>query len=818
MIQYLAALIVISSALSLPPPQDSGASEKCGPNEKFFDCGTPCEKTCEKPEPLFCNAMCVRGCQCDFGFLRNKDRKCVAAAECNQNGTSHAGPSCELVDCKSGYICQMDNGAAKCVPQPTLSCASTLCANAHRCEDTPTGPKCVPIEKNNDPKITCANVRCAGGECQMVTNPCNGTDCRFTPRCVTENACAATTCAVGSQCVLVQVQCFAPPCPPIAQCLNLNESSDKCKENEVFSECHNSCSEPKCFPQNRMACPMVCSTGCSCAEGFFRDFEGRCVPQSECRQDPNHGCALMRCTAETRCIDNPDGTGSCVPLDKLPGGVCKLNEERRECGTACEPSCKNPSPQICTLQCLVNVCQCSAGFYRSESGSCVTLDQCNSTAPAFPDCSNATCPAGTSCQQVMVNCFAPPCESPLIQCLPDVSPAPVDPSNDTCGPNENFTECYNRCAEKKCPIPGIEANRLCPASCTRGCACQPGFYRNVHQKCVSEKECSTLSSPPDNCPINETLSDCFNSCSEPKCSFLTSNETVCLEVCGHGCTCRPGFVRNQTGSCILDKECVEKPVLEHQCKKKEVFSDCASKCSEPKCGDVKQRGFCPLSCTAGCTCAEGLVRSGDGECYEPEKCPKLCKKNEVWGCKGCEATCENPDAVCGDTCTAGCQCANGFARSNGKCVFFEDCPTTKVQNITCLGTEVYTDCMPSCERTCHGVDTCKMNPETGGADVCKPGCLCKHGYRRSATGVCTHQRLCFKKATCETNEEWSKCMPQEESCEHLRFLNETSTSLLEDTLAPVPLQYQGGCFSGCACVDGYARTDHGTCIPAQNCP
>ncbi|KAK5984491.1 Trypsin Inhibitor like cysteine rich domain protein [Trichostrongylus colubriformis] len=55
---------------------------------------------------------------------------------------------------------------------------------------------------------------------------------------------------------------------------------------------------------------------------------------------------------------------------------CGQNEQYMECGTACEPKCNEPMPEICTMNCVVNVCQCKQGFKRGPSG-CV--------APG-PDC------------------------------------------------------------------------------------------------------------------------------------------------------------------------------------------------------------------------------------------------------------------------------------------------------------------------------------------------------------------------------------------------------------------------------------------------
>ena len=56
--------------------------------------------------------------------------------------------------------------------------------------------------------------------------------------------------------------------------------------------------------------------------------------------------------------------------------LCPANEEFRQCGTACEPSCKRPSP-ICTQQCTTPGCFCLPGLVRREDGRCVFPKDCN---------------------------------------------------------------------------------------------------------------------------------------------------------------------------------------------------------------------------------------------------------------------------------------------------------------------------------------------------------------------------------------------------------------------------------------------------------
>ncbi|KAI1726069.1 trypsin inhibitor like cysteine rich domain-containing protein [Ditylenchus destructor] len=118
---------------------------------------------------------------------------------------------------------------------------------------------------------------------------------------------------------------------------------------------------------------------------------------------------------------------------------CGSNEEFRECGTACEPTCDNPSPRICTLQCIVNVCQCTPGYFRNDDEECVRLSHCNN--------------------------------STNITVLP-------------CGTNEHFVSCST--CERTCANP----NPICTKECKPPkCQCLPGYVRNSFGRCVNQSQC-----------------------------------------------------------------------------------------------------------------------------------------------------------------------------------------------------------------------------------------------------------------------------------------------------------------------------------------
>ena len=66
-------------------PDLTGICEsECTGDLVLKSCGTACEKTCGKPEPMFCTMQCVSGCQCPDDLWRDGD-KCVKKEDCPGN-------------------------------------------------------------------------------------------------------------------------------------------------------------------------------------------------------------------------------------------------------------------------------------------------------------------------------------------------------------------------------------------------------------------------------------------------------------------------------------------------------------------------------------------------------------------------------------------------------------------------------------------------------------------------------------------------------------------------------------------------------------
>ena len=119
-------------------------------------------------------------------------------------------------------------------------------------------------------------------------------------------------------------------------------------DNQEFTSCGTAC-PPTCSNPNPI-CTKQCVPGCQCPRGTVLDEEqNRCVTKHHCSKTPKNS-------------------------------TCDIEGQKfTSCGTACPPTCSNPDPRICTLQCVIG-CQCPQGtVLDEEQNKCVTKDQCRKT-------------------------------------------------------------------------------------------------------------------------------------------------------------------------------------------------------------------------------------------------------------------------------------------------------------------------------------------------------------------------------------------------------------------------------------------------------
>ncbi|KAG9466157.1 hypothetical protein GDO78_017116 [Eleutherodactylus coqui] len=119
------------------------------------------------------------------------------------------------------------------------------------------------------------------------------------------------------------------------------------------------------------------------------------------------------------------------------------------------------------------------------------------------------------------------------------------PPTKSCGPNQVYEQC------RRCQTYCNDTQKMvCERKCRPGCYCEKG-YLQLHGTCIKKAECEA-------CTGNWTYSLCAHPCPSPiprTCSNM--NETLlinCLAMCGPGCLCKPGYVRDK-GRCILPQDC-----------------------------------------------------------------------------------------------------------------------------------------------------------------------------------------------------------------------------------------------------------------------
>lgn len=193
----------------------------CGDSEEYRQC-KGCDGTCKNPNPI-CPRICIPGCACKQGHLRNDAGKCVETRECSAQVQPQSFMMLPPVQ-----QCQENEEFRKC-----KGCDGT-CQNPN--------PLCPRICK---PGCACkeGHLRNDAGKC-VETREC-------TPK--------------------VQPESFMmlPPIP-------------KCKANEIFLSCGTACPATCANPHPSPVCTKNCVVGCACKEGFLKNAQGECVEAANC--------------------------------------------------------------------------------------------------------------------------------------------------------------------------------------------------------------------------------------------------------------------------------------------------------------------------------------------------------------------------------------------------------------------------------------------------------------------------------------------------------------------------------------------------------
>ncbi|GFW45573.1 tissue factor pathway inhibitor [Trichonephila clavipes] len=367
------------------------------------------------------------------------------------------------------------------------------------------------------------------------------------------------------------------------------------------------------------------------------------------------------------------------------------------------------------------------------------------------------------------------------------------------------------------------------------------------------------------CPENSHYESCGTAC-PLTCKNFKNPPKFCVLMCNPGCHCDPGYVKSDDGSCVLPEECSSN-APEQVCGENEQFNACGTDCPLTCDNYDNPPRVCNMMCRIGCECKEGFVRNRAGKCVKPEQCPRraeqVCGENERYnGCgTACPLTCDNydnPPKFCNLMCKIGCECEDGYVRSNdGRCVRPEQCPQRAVEK-NCEDKPESGMCMAympmwyydtetqTCRKFIYG--GCRGN---GNRYASEEECMKQCGVEsQSSSDVCDlpaetgrcfgyFQRYYFDKEDkqckkfvfggCGGNANNFKTLEEcqgtcgdhaEQVCGENERYNGCGTAcpLTCDNYDNPPKFCNLMCKIGCECEDGYVRSNDGRCVRLEQCP
>uniref|UniRef100_A0A158Q8S2 Thyroglobulin type-1 domain-containing protein n=1 Tax=Elaeophora elaphi TaxID=1147741 RepID=A0A158Q8S2_9BILA len=476
----------------------------CGENEQFVECIDECQPTCfsTTPTPCFIE-RCKNGCQCKPGFIR-----------------------------------QINNQHAACIPQS--ECPQQITEVERRCTDPlreyrTCGPLC-PISCSSR-KEKCKTEGCVEGcFCKVPYILENGAD-PVRSRCVLPIYCPPL---IADNHPLNATIHFASMTP-----MTSNPHSFRAhREDFIIQPTVMQCNDPlKNFQICGSGCPVGCNNqiagfcGTQCVAGCFcRDpyilqdaynLNSRCVLLHQCQPltIQQHICSDPRkewthCFSDecARSCSNPEA--KCTSSDCTPGCICRepyvLLDSRNpnsrcvlpsECGSQCSDSlkeyqacasscpmgCNNPAPRTCS--------PCVSGYATNwRTSKCIPFNQCQTSnisvlLVAFSPQNNSSvsmmeCPVTTVDSSGKFCNFDSDCPVQQRCCRSNLF-AMVSSKRSRCtciDPHAYWDSCGILCPE----YCGQPATPVCSSTCNPGCHCTSGYVKarnHVMAPCVLRTQC-----------------------------------------------------------------------------------------------------------------------------------------------------------------------------------------------------------------------------------------------------------------------------------------------------------------------------------------
>lgn len=294
--------------------------------------------------------------------------------------------------------------------------------------------------------------------------------------------------------------------------------------------------------------------------------------------------------------------------------VCCLKDQvvsncYNECSANTCANVKNP-PQVCTLECALNVCVCGPNLFLNECNECVEKSQC------------------------YVNCK----KSKPIKCK---------------GPFETLYGCFKSKEARVCPQIKYSRPRdvfsqytstddLCVLNV---CDCTNGFLRNKCGECVLPEDCgkkchkiaceephsevrtvySKRKCKKDDCAHDKCETNCKDDACRSNCNKKRSKCKKC-RIARHVCVCKVGYARNKCGVCVPAHKAFDNVpcACTNPCNLPGQEWHCYNECNRPSCQNYYDlpTKICPKACDYGCFCSanQGLWFNGTA-CVPGLMCP-----------------------------------------------------------------------------------------------------------------------------------------------------------------------------------------------------
>ena len=339
----------------------------------------------------------------------------------------------------------------------------------------------------------CVNCNTLSTDCPAEGFSCNQCDEGFEDdgdgNCIDIDECITGTLCVDSN------ECTNTDGSYTCQCGTFYQS-ETCSIQHVGGIPHQVCESPTCVPTN--PCDSgICSTNSTCTN--LHPHFSCCDDQSVCE------CPIGFIIDES----NQMGAGNnvCIELECLSGFERATNEtlcvDIDECskGTdGCDDFCVNCG----TVDCNRFLCQpCEKGFEDDGTGSCVDINECDSSPCGSGTCENTngtyTCDCNSGYISTLSTCVITGLGSnnfhPHEECTEgpfciEINECESAPCDYTCIDGQNSFQCCNDATQEcACPSGYILNSENYPADCVP-IECDSGFELNDDgDTCVDRNEC-----------------------------------------------------------------------------------------------------------------------------------------------------------------------------------------------------------------------------------------------------------------------------------------------------------------------------------------